>query len=63
VRYIVHVCEHCFAEYLPERERQRWCSPECREEFRNAELRAARKLYARAGRPKLEEVEQFGDER
>jgi hypothetical protein len=62
VHHVVHVCENCFREYLPERERQRWCSPECRDTYRNAELRAARKLWVRAGRPKLEVVEQqFGE--
>jgi len=52
VRQIVHVCENCFREYLPERECQRWCAPECREEYRNAELRAARRLWREAGKPR-----------
>jgi hypothetical protein len=57
MRYIAHVCENCSREYLPERERQRWCSPECRDEYRAAELRAARKLWAREGKPTLEMIE------
>jgi len=52
MRHVVHVCENCFRDYLPERERQRWCSPECREEYRNAELRAARRMWVEAGKPK-----------
>jgi hypothetical protein len=55
------VCENCARDYAPTYPTQRWCSSDCRQEFRNAELQAARKLYARAGRPRLEEVEQqFG---
>jgi hypothetical protein len=42
----VHICEECGREYLAERYDQRWCDEWCREQFRNAELRAARKLYA-----------------
>jgi hypothetical protein len=56
------ICECCGRRYAPTYPTQRWCSPECRQDFRNAELQAARKLYARVGRPKLEIVEQqFGD--
>jgi hypothetical protein len=57
MRYVVHVCENCGGEYLPEGERQRWCSPECRDEYRANELRAARKLWAQSGKPTLEMIE------
>jgi hypothetical protein len=52
------VCENCGQEYLASYPTQRWCSAECREEYRNAELRAARRLWAKAGKPKLEVIEQ-----
>ena len=50
-------CENCGARYSPSHPHQRFCNPYCLQEFRNDELRAARRLYALAGRPKLEEVE------
>jgi len=50
-------CQNCQREFLPFRVDQRWCSPECRIEYRNNELRAARKLYATEGKPSLEEIE------
>jgi hypothetical protein len=55
-RYEPRGCEFCAREFEPVRRRQRFCSPECKQQFKNAELQAARKLYARAGRPTLEEI-------
>jgi hypothetical protein len=46
------ICENCGREYGPTYPTQRWCSPECRGEYRNAELRAARRLWAQTGKPK-----------
>jgi hypothetical protein len=46
------ICDNCAREYEPTYPRQRWCSADCREEYRNAELRAARKMWAQAGKPK-----------
>jgi hypothetical protein len=43
------VCDFCDQPYWPNHPTQRWCSPACREEFRNCELRAARKLWRKAG--------------
>jgi hypothetical protein len=40
-----YVCENCTQEYLATYPTQRWCCAECRDEYRNAELRAARKLW------------------
>ena len=41
-------CENCAREYAPTYPTQRWCSPECREEYRATELRAARRMWAQA---------------
>jgi len=38
-------CENCGQRYVATYPTQRWCCAECREEFRNAELRAARLLW------------------
>jgi hypothetical protein len=51
-------CQNCEREFLEWRWDQRFCSPACRLEFKNRELRAARELWAREGRPSLEEVEE-----
>jgi hypothetical protein len=45
-------CENCGHDYWPTHPTQRWCSQWCREDFRNAELRAARKLWAAEGKPR-----------
>jgi len=57
-RTIIRVCEECGDEYVVEAARQRWCCAECREIARNEQRTAARRLWARAGKPTLEEVEQ-----
>ena len=46
------VCENCAQEYLPTYPTQRWCGQDCKYEYRNAELRAARKMWQRSGKPK-----------
>jgi hypothetical protein len=46
------VCENCGQDYLASYPTQRWCCAECRDEYRNAELRAARRVWAQAGKPK-----------
>jgi hypothetical protein len=46
------ICENCGREYWATNRTMRWCSPWCREEYRNAELRAARRMWAELGRPK-----------
>jgi hypothetical protein len=46
------ICEECGREYEPSHPAQRWCDPTCRDEYRAAELRAARKMWAQAGKPK-----------
>jgi uncharacterized OB-fold protein len=46
------VCQNCGREYWPTYPTQRWCHHTCRDEYRNAELRAARKLWAAQGKPK-----------
>jgi hypothetical protein len=48
----MRVCENCGERYAEQRSDQRWCSEECRVEYRNAELKAARKLFARANNQK-----------
>jgi hypothetical protein len=52
------ICEHCGEIYSPHHALQRWCSDDCRHEFRNAELRAARELWKREGKPTMEMIEQ-----
>jgi len=52
------ICENCASTYAPTKPHQRWCSPDCQHEFRNAELRAARKLWKQSGKPSLEMIEQ-----
>jgi hypothetical protein len=54
----VHVCEECGVEFLPVRKDQRWCDDWCREQFRNAELRVARQLYAQWKRDQREDVDE-----
>jgi len=44
-------CENCGERYVATYPTQRWCCAECREEFRNAELRAARLLWRKATTP------------
>ncbi len=46
------ICEQCQRIYSPVYPTQRFCATECRAEWRAAELRAARKMWARAGKPK-----------
>jgi hypothetical protein len=50
------ICENCNEPYWPTYPYQRFCNQFCREEFKNAELRAARRLWRQAGRPSLEKV-------
>jgi rubredoxin len=55
------ICENCGLEYEPHYpSAQRWCGEFCRSEFRNAEARAARKVWRMAGKPKrmIEEAKQ-----
>jgi hypothetical protein len=49
---IDRVCDYCHRQFWPSHPTQRWCNATCRELYRNAELRAARKLWAKAGKPK-----------
>jgi len=49
---VLRECEYCHRPYSPTYPTQRWCNGACRELFRNMELRAARKLWAKAGKPK-----------
>jgi len=51
------ICECCGEEYLTPNPLQRWCSQDCRYDFRNAELRAARLLWRKSGKPSLDAVE------
>jgi methionyl-tRNA synthetase len=44
-------CENCGARYSPSHPHQRFCNPYCLQEFRNAELRAARRLWVKLGKP------------
>jgi hypothetical protein len=50
----IRICENCGDEYRSNYPLARWCCAECRVEFRNAELREARKLLAQsqAGKPR-----------
>jgi len=50
-------CENCGDRYVATYPTQRWCCADCREEFRNAELRAARLLWRKSGKPSLDTVE------
>jgi uncharacterized Zn ribbon protein len=54
---IIRNCEQCGEQYEIEHPLQRWCSPECREWARNEQRTAARRVWAKAGKPSLEEVE------
>jgi hypothetical protein len=51
------ICAYCDEEFQSWRYDQRFCSPACRYEFKNRELKAARELWRGSGRPSLEEVE------
>jgi hypothetical protein len=48
----VRICENCGDEYQSNYPLARWCCAECRVEFRNAELRDARRLLAEANKSK-----------
>jgi hypothetical protein len=52
--YYVHlpkrICQNCGCEYWPIYPTQRWCNYICRNEYRNAELRAARELWKQSGK-------------
>ena len=56
------VCENCFVEFETHHPAQRWCGSECRDEYRRDELRAARKLWVREGKPQ-EVLEQCRERR
>jgi hypothetical protein len=51
------ICENCGCEYWPIYPTQRWCNYICRNEYRNAEHRAARELWKQSGKPTLEMIE------
>lgn len=44
-------CEVCNQTYRPHVADQRWCSPFCRMEARRREAKSARRIWASAGRP------------
>jgi hypothetical protein len=48
----VRICENCGEEYRSNYPLARWCCAECRVEFRNAELRDARRMLAEANKSK-----------
>jgi hypothetical protein len=60
-RYERHVCAACGRQFEPVRRAQRFCDHLCKEAFKNDQLRAARKLYALAGKPTLEELDRRED--
>jgi hypothetical protein len=57
-RAIVRECENCGSEYFVDHPRQRWCCAECREEARNEQRTAQRRLWAKLGKPSVAEIEE-----
>lgn len=49
-------CEYCGALFEAWQQRQRWCGDGCRDEYRNAELRAARRMFECAAADVKEEL-------
>jgi hypothetical protein len=49
------VCEVCKREYRPRAGDQRFCGPACRYEGKKLEAKSARRVWADAGRPLVDD--------
>jgi hypothetical protein len=54
--YERRACDFCSHAFTPQLDSQRFCGPRCRQQGRALENRAARQVWADAGRPIAQEV-------